>query len=1439
MRSVAALLIFAIAACVAVAAAPAADWPMWRYDAGRTASSPEELPGTLHLQWTRRYAPREQVWDDPLNHDLMPYDKVFEPVVAGGRMFVGFNDRDKVVAFDVSTGRQLWQYFTDGPVRFAPVVWRDRVYFTSDDGNLYCVDAADGKGVWKLPAAPAAHKILGNKRLISAWPARGGPVERDGNIYFASSIWPMMGTFIYCVDAESGAVKWINDGTSALYIRQPHSAPSFAGVAPQGALVATKDVLLVPGGRSVPAAFNRHNGQLMHFHINSGGKGNGGSLVMANETEFFCHTRYRGVRAFDIKSGKKGGFSVNEPVLDGQRLYAADDKKVKAYDEKKKVIWEIEADGSGDLIKAGGRLYAAGKDKIVAIEPPKNKDAKPSVVWSHAVDGQVLRLLAANGRLFAVTKDGRIMAFGEEQPARPIVLSEDFPAIKADTKAVATADLVVEGSGATQGYALCFGTDDGRFLEALVLQSDLHVIAIEPDWDKVVALRKRFDTAGLYGNRVTVQQGDPLSFKAPPYLAELIVVGRDVREKYTQKKYLQTIYRSLRPYGGAMWIPRDKADLALVATLRAATAVVDGHLPKAKMSDSAGGIMITRVGSLPGAAPWTHQYGDVANSVKSNDTRVKLPLGILWFGGSSHMDVLPRHGHGPSEQVIGGRLIIEGLDRLSCRDVYTGRVLWKRVIENLGTFGAYYNDTFKDTPLSTAYNQRHFAGANARGTNYIATVDAVYVAAGSQCLVLDAKTGETQQTINLPGTSGKPEDRHWGYIGVYEDVLLAGDGFANYGQKFDEKPSKQSIVDMSASRGLVAFDRHTGKVLWQLKAENSFLHNAIVAGGGRVYCLDRYPASVEGKLKRRGKLDPSKYRIVALDARTGKQLWQTRDDIVGTWLGYSVKHDILLQAGARASDRSRDEAGQGMITYAAVDGNVRWKNLKMKYAGPCILHHETIITNTSQHSISSGAVSLLDGSIVKITNPLTGELEPWMIRRGKGCNTVVASENLLTFRDGAASYYDLINISGTGSFGGFKSGCTSNLIVADGVLNAPDYTRSCSCAYQNQTSLAMIHMPDVDVWTVSQFASTKLKDRRLKRLGINLGAPGDRRAVDGTLWLDFPAVGGASPPLSIKVEGEGHDFYRRNTQAVSGEGPNWIAASGTRNMTSITLDLFPKAAAPAQAGLAISDGKDDAEESSRGKMNLGSSDLELVEDKGVQRIGLRFRKVDIPQGAEIEKAAIQFTTDKRSRDKTELTIFAEAADNAPAFEDSSKNISARATTAAVVRWKPKSWRDVGEAGLEQRTPDLSALLQEVVKRKGWKAGNSLVFVIEGKGKRIAKSYDGDKKKAPRLVFQLKKKSGDKKPAGDPSKPSTSYTVRLHFAEPDGLTAGQRVFSVSLQGKKVLDRFDIAATAGGANRSIVKEFKGVAVGDSLLIEFSPTKESVRGATLCGIELVAEP
>ena len=496
------------------AASHAGDWPTWRFDAGRTACSPEILPPELQLQWTMQLEPRKQAWDDPLNLDLMPYDRVFEPVVIGGRMLIGFNDRDKVVAVDTKTGATQWTFFTDAPVRLPPVCGDGRVYFSSDDGHLYCVDAETGKLFWKFQGGPSPQKVIGNRRIISAWPARGGPVLKDGCVYFAGSIWPFMGVFIYALDAETGNAVWMNDGSGSQYILQPHKAPSFAGVAPQGCLVATQDFLLIAGGRTVPAAYRRNNGEFVHFLLNDGGKANGGSFVAANDAEFFVHTRLRGVRAFDLATGKKTNFETNEPVLSKDCIYAAATVKerslIRCYNQKKEVVWELEADASGDLIQAGDRLYAAGAKQLVAVELPK--DGRPArVVWSQPVDPGIVRLLAADQRLFAVNLDGRILAFGPEK-VPPATIREAIVPLKPSADAVTRAEQLFN-AGDTAGYALWYGAEEEELLDAVVSRSTFaELVIVDPDPARVERLRGRYDQAGCYG-AVSVHVGEPQDFR--------------------------------------------------------------------------------------------------------------------------------------------------------------------------------------------------------------------------------------------------------------------------------------------------------------------------------------------------------------------------------------------------------------------------------------------------------------------------------------------------------------------------------------------------------------------------------------------------------------------------------------------------------------------------------------------------------------------------------------------------------------------------------------------------------------------------------------------------------------------------------------------------------------------------------------------------------------
>lgn len=1426
--------LIAIAICVLGIFSPrlyAADWPMWRADATRSAATTAGLPENLQLLWSRQFPQRIPAWDDPLNRDLMTYDRQLEPIVMDGRLFIGFSDRDQLIAFDTKTGEELWTFYANGPVRLPAAAANGKVWFASDDGFLYCVNAIDGQLHWKFQGAPGNQQVIGNQRLISAWPARGGPVLRDGTVYFTAGIWPMMGTFIYALDAETGRVQWVNDSTGAQYIKQPHSAPSFAGVAPQGALVATKEDLVVPGGRSVPAVFNRSDGKLRYFELNAGGKGTGGSFVAATDEHFYVHTRKQGTRQFALKTGLKTAFQPNEPVLADNNIYTSlsvDGRNlVRAYNSDEKLLWEIPADGSGDLILAGNKLYAGGENTITTIRLPDNNGAA-EVVSTTRVKGNVARLLAADEKLFAVTIEGQLLGFGSKlsQVFGEIEDAlEEQPPIDKPAEAVVN-ELLIPAQA--QGYACWFGAADTELVTTIAKRSPFVQLAVyDEDANVISRLRQRINNAGLYG-KVTAHVATLNEVRLPPYTANMIFIGRDATD-VADETFIKRLYESLRPYGGVLQLLVDKNPAEVAAKIESM------KLEQAVVTTTRFRVQVQRTGALPGAADWTHQYGDVANTVKSNDKRVKLPLGVLWFGGNSNADVLPRHGHGPPEQVVGGRLFIQGINSLSARDVYTGRVLWKRTFKNLGTFDVYYDATYEDTPLNTKYNQVHIPGANGRGTNYIVADDRVYLLEGHVCHVLDPATGKTLQNIELP--ADKDGTTHeWGYIGVYENLLLAGRGFAEYQEKLkldDARPTKRGrtgygvrSLDRAASQGLIAFDRHSGKLLWEVPARYSFWHNGIVAGGGRIYCLDRHPREIEEALGRRGKSKPTNYRILCLQANTGKTAWQVNENIFGTWLGFSEEYDLLLQSGASAKDRLKTETGRGMTVYNAEDGSVKWTQPDLAYAGPCILHHEWIITNTNSYAESAGAFHLLDGRRKQVPHPLTGELQPWKMTRAYGCNNIIASENLLTFRSGAAGFYDLTSDGGTGNFGGFKSGCTSNLVAANGVLNAPDYTRTCSCAYQNQTSLALVHMPELDYWTIHP--SAKSQDESVRHLGLNLGAPGDRRDANGLLWLDVPALSGPAAPVAVQFN-DGVNFFQQHSTSVNSDDHPWVLSSGASQVTSVTIDLTAGKARENADGIVINHQDDDAEEQTDGSVNLGSSDLELVRDRGVQLVGLRFNGLALKQGSKVRSAYLQFTCDESTSEPTTLSITAEDTANAARFADSKRNLSSRKTIAGKIAWKPSAWSRVGAAGAAQRSPDVSALVQAVVDREDWRAGQSLVFLIQGKGKRVAGAFRGMGETAARLVIATEETQEEEKVAAPNA--TENYDVKLYFAGPRQ-PAEPRRFDVVVQGETVRKDLTIDPSAKSGKPFFIQTIENVAVSDQLKIQLVPRQGS---PVLSGVEL----
>jgi hypothetical protein len=179
------------------------------------------------------------------------------------------------------------------------------------------------------------------------------------------------------------------------------------------------------------------------------------------------------------------------------------------------------------------------------------------------------------------------------------------------------------------------------------------------------------------------------------------------------------------------------------------------------------------------------------------------------------------------------------------------------------------------------------------------------------------------------------------------------------------------------------------------------------------------------------------------------------------------------------------------------------------------------------------------------------------------------------------------------------------------------------------------------------------------------------------------------------------------------------------------------------ASIRIADGDDDVEErlDRNGELDMGSSDLEFpYEDEGqgdLQRVAMRFLNVGISKGVEILESYLEFEVDETvgGTEPVSVIIDAQLSPDAEAFENVAYNVSERSFTGTVVPWSVPEWTTTNE---KFQTPDITALIQEIINQEGWSAGNAMVFTIQddpdnpSTGVRCAEAYDGEATAAPLL-----------------------------------------------------------------------------------------------------------
>jgi len=665
------------------------------------------------------------------------------------------------------------------------------------------------------------------------------------------------------------------------------------------------------------------------------------------------------------------------------------------------------SDAASALIVAGDHVIAAGQSKVLLLDVRSH-----NVVWEANVDGAVYGLAAADSRLYVSTDRGMIYCFGG-RTGRPDTreAKSSKPQTAQNAIYATAAEEIIQRTGMTEGYCLDLACGEGLLALELARRTKLQIYCVEQDPVKVKAVRQLFDSAGLYGVRVTVHQADPTNVPYPNHFADLIVSGRSVTEGPSAIT-LKEVQRMQCPSAGIACFGRP-------------------------------GVMQQFVRRpLEGAGNWTHQNTDAANTLCSTDTRIHGPLKMLWFRDTDFV-MTNRHNRGPAPLVDKGRMFTEGLNALRATNIYNGRTLWEYPLEGI---------------LLPYHRGESSVGVAWTGSNLCIGRDRVYLHTRDKCLCLDAATGrKTAELQPPPLPDGKPGK--WGYIACKESTLfgtLVNEQYLIKGWASRWDTSQQ----FTESALFFAMDGRTGALKWTFEPEHSIRHNAIAVGKGCVYVIDRPPApsdksfdlaggqseakrraAASGRSEKeelRGLREHPTGRLLALDIETGKALWKSSDDIFGTMLAFSTKHNVLLMSYQPVHQASRlSEWGNRMAGIRPSDGTRLW-DVIAEYESRPILNDRTIYAQP-------GAWDLL-----------SGEQLPFTFTRSYGCGIPVGSTRMLVFRSATLGYVDLTGGTGdTENYGGIRPGCWINAIPAGGLILMADAASWCTCSYLNQATCAL------------------------------------------------------------------------------------------------------------------------------------------------------------------------------------------------------------------------------------------------------------------------------------------------------------------------------------------------------------------------------------------------
>jgi len=625
---------------------------------------------------------------------------------------------------------------------------------------------------------------------------------------------------------------------------------------------------------------------------------------------------------------------------------------------------------------------------------------------------------------------GPVLSF--RSSASPFELPSPYPDDDRAKRCGRAAESILKTGAVDRGYCLLLEAGTGQLAYEIARRSELKVIGVERDAQKVAIARKRLSQVGLYGTRVVVHQGTLAELGVPKYFANLVVADPADVARATSNTPAD-VFRVLRPCGGVVCLgcpaAAESSDLAAVRQWLAAG---KWEAADAQLVESDGQWAVVRRGRLPGAGQWTHGLADPANTACSQDRRVAGPFELQWFGGPGPRQMADRHHRAVAPLCKDGRLFVPGDQVVFAVDAYNGTLLWHHTIPGSRRLGAFLDAS------NMAVDDHYF-----------------YYVDDDVCHVFDVATGQAREPVPMPQLVADGT-RHWGYLAV-ADELIVGSGRkpeAVYTEMSREGDLALWYDNMSlvTSDYLFALDRSGKERRWTYQS-GTILNTTLTIGDGRVYFLEsQSPSALANPLGRMPMrtFHEGKNFLVALDLATGKVVWKKEFDVSNCRLIAYINYaqGKLVVSGNKYVDQ---RLWYWFYGVKADSGELVWQR-----------SHNSDYPPRGGHGEQNRHPTIVDDTVY--TYPLayklhTGEpVEGWKFeRRGHGCGNVSASVHHLFWRGGNPQTWDLRP-------GGHPSpinrvtrpGCWINIIPAEGMLLIPEASSGCTCSYPLQTSLAYV-----------------------------------------------------------------------------------------------------------------------------------------------------------------------------------------------------------------------------------------------------------------------------------------------------------------------------------------------------------------------------------------------